>query len=268
MVVYIHGYYNCIRNIVRRPEDQCNCSAGGQIREGYDLIGQFERACKGRGSLCSSLFVAAEVAYDQANDSPGKWANEGMLKAFLDELLIEHMSAILNSSTNAVYDTSKVSRIRIFSHSGGYYTIGDMAIIGGMTAVVKDLVLFDSLYANFDKFDGFVQSHIYSFGYLYSQFRFSSLYTQSGGTYSNNQNMAARVKSMISMATAAGAVDPDPTDGGIALLLLDNSSSTSANSNSTVYTQIQNYTAIFKLATCSHDDVPRNYFYAFLMYAE
>ena len=80
-MVYIHGYYNCIANIVRSQDQACNCSAGGDIRSAYDLIAQFERASLEDNTSVSTvtgergtnrLFVAAEVAYDQANDSPGK----------------------------------------------------------------------------------------------------------------------------------------------------------------------------------------------------
>jgi hypothetical protein len=135
-MVYVHGYYNCIRNIVRPTTDACNCSTGGAVRDAYDLIGQFERAVQAVGEPANNwIFVAAEVAYDQANDSPGKWSNTGMFKDFIDELFSEHMNSIIGS-----YDSSKVDRIRIASHSGGYYTIGNMATVGGMDGVVKDLI--------------------------------------------------------------------------------------------------------------------------------
>ncbi len=74
LVVYIHGYYNCIRNIVRPNDQGCNCSNGGAVRDAFDLIGQFERAASAVGPNRGNnwIFVAAEVAFDQANDSPGK----------------------------------------------------------------------------------------------------------------------------------------------------------------------------------------------------
>lgn len=77
VVVYIHGYNNCIANIVRSPELACNCTASADVREGYDLIAQFEKAsmelAKSDDSVGTNrIFVAAEVAYDQANDSPGE----------------------------------------------------------------------------------------------------------------------------------------------------------------------------------------------------
>jgi hypothetical protein len=72
LTVYIHGYWNCIRNIVRPISSACNCTANGDVRSAYDLIGQFERGAKEVGESANNwIFVAAEVAYDQANDSPG-----------------------------------------------------------------------------------------------------------------------------------------------------------------------------------------------------
>lgn len=87
VVVYIHGYNNCIANIVRSPELACNCSASADVREGYDLIAQFEKAslelAEGDTAGTNRIFVAAEVAYDQANDSPGECMNSAYSCAYI-----------------------------------------------------------------------------------------------------------------------------------------------------------------------------------------
>ena len=76
VIVYIHGYNNCIANIVRASDMACNCSAGADVREGYNLIAQFEKAsielAKRDAVGSNRIFVAAEVAYDLASDSPGE----------------------------------------------------------------------------------------------------------------------------------------------------------------------------------------------------
>ena len=75
--MYIHVYNNCIRNIVRDTASACNCSAEQDVREAYKLIDQFERAAAAVGATGKKwLFVAAEVAYDQSNDSPGEFVRE------------------------------------------------------------------------------------------------------------------------------------------------------------------------------------------------
>jgi hypothetical protein len=56
---------------VRATADACNCPAGSDVRDAYGLMDQFERASVHSAST-NRLFVAAEVAYDQANDDPGR----------------------------------------------------------------------------------------------------------------------------------------------------------------------------------------------------
>ncbi len=255
VVVYIHGYYNCIRNIVREKEEGCNCSANGPMRESYNLINQFEKAVTERGSKTNQLFIAAEVAYDQANDSPGRWAEDGLFKSFLNELFTEHLTPLIAGSSGINYSSNNINRIRIFSHSGGYYTIGNMYSKGGMGPIVKELSLLDSLYAGFDYFDSFIKSNISQFGADYDKFRFSSLFTVSGGTYNNNQNMASRVSEWV----AAAASSPPAPSASIPIYLLDNS-----GDDSIAAVEIFNSTALFKLTDYSHDELPRQYFYHFM----
>jgi hypothetical protein len=269
-VVYIHGYYNCIQNIVRPESAACNCSAGGDIRDAYGLIDQFELAMTEKYSSTNIVFIAAEVAYDQANDSPGdplaalsqvepltvlcyvycslgKWSQQGMFRAYLSELLGTHMVPYIGS-----FSIEAVDRVRIYSHSGGYYTIGAMATVGGMGAAVKDLELLDSLYANFDEFDAFVQDNLCSFGVGVSNYRFSSVYSADGGTYSNNQAMATRAEGWVKSANCSNPV----------AMMYDNS-----NSNLTVK-DVSSFSLIFKYTTLEHNDIPRNMFLDLLLGGE
>jgi len=244
IVVYIHGYYNCIQNIVLAVEKACNCSKNQDVRTSYNLIEQFESAT--RHTKKNWLFIAAEVAYDQANDSPGKWSLENQFKLYLDEVL-EEMGPILNRR----YDLTSINRIRIFSHSGGYYSIGNMAIVGGMLDTVKDLTLFDSLYANFDQFDSYVVNNLNNFGLTSQDFRFSSIFTEDGGTYKNNVDMEERASGWVDDANISSSI-----------LLIDNSLS---NLNSTA---IQSYSLLFKLVNLTHEEIPLKMFYDFLINAD
>jgi hypothetical protein len=244
IVVYIHGYENCIQNIVRDPQDACNCSVGKEVRDAYGLIDQFERASVDSG-VSNRLFVAAEVEYDKASDNPGRWAEKGLFRAFLEELLVEHVSGIVESKLSV----RDLSRVRIYSHSGGYYVIGNMAAVGGLSNVVKELCLLDSLYADFDQFDDFVLSNLNNFGTTDdTQFRFSSLYTEE--TYDNNLDMAARAKGWVNEYNCPEVYD------------LDNDNSTDISA-----AQIQQYSLLFKFSPLSHNDIPRVNFYDFLLSA-
>ena len=44
----------------------------------------------------------------------GRWQEQGMFAAYLDELLAVHMAPIIGS-----FSLNDVHRVRIFSHSGG-----------------------------------------------------------------------------------------------------------------------------------------------------
>lgn len=252
VVVYIHGYYNCIENIIFGNDFACNCSAGQAVRTTFDLINSFETVVTTRDTeevstnIKNYLFIAAEVAYDQANDSPGAWATEGVFKAYLDELFTQHLSPLLKTELTL----NSIERIRIFSHSGGYYTIGNMAIVGGMSDKVYELCLLDSLYTNFNQFDTFVQQHLTQLGDSSKQFRFSSIYTSE--TYSNSQKMYDRVLGWLS---ASGL----PAE--VAYL---------NNDLTTVLTEqeIHKYPLIFKYSNFTHDETASYYFKLFMQVAK
>lgn len=141
---------------------------------------------------------------------------------------------------------SDVVRTRIFSHSGGYYVIGNMAAVGGV-ASVRDLTLFDSLYADMVHFDAFVQDNLPAFGTTASEYRFSSVYTADGGTYSNNQAMAQRAAGWVATANRTE------------VMILDNSVGTLSLDT------IGKFSLLFKYSSLTHDNIPRNMFYDFLV---
>ena len=143
---------------------------------------------------------------------------------------------------------SNVDRVRMFSHSGGYNVIRDLAIVGGVAAAVE-LTLLDSLYANFDAFDSFVQKHIdsKSFGVGAAQARFHSVYTDYGGTEGNNRAMATRVQQWLSAANQSGLMYYDDT------------------LNPVPSTQLATHPIVFKRANTTHDDSCRVFFRELLL---
>lgn len=249
IVIYVHGYNNCISNVVRNPDYGCNCTAGEDVRQAYGLIDQFEQASV-NGSTSNRIFVAIEVAYDQANDSPGRWAEPNLFKSFVQELLEENLSSSTLGIGSPLY-LNDVTRVQIFSHSGGYYTIGNIATVGGMPDEIRDLVLLDSLYADFNQFDAYVESHLNVFGCDKQHYRFTSIYTTSGGTYTNNQNMEQRSETWLATS-----------DNCTATLLYDNE--TNSPPLLTI-DEIKSFSLIYKLSSYSHDDTARNYLYQLLI---
>jgi hypothetical protein len=248
LVIWVHGYDNCIANIVRKQEYACNCSVGGGIREAYNLIDQFERAAVD-SSYTNRLFVAVEVAYDEANDDPGRWAEPNLFRSFVQELLEVHLSSTA-TGIGAPLALKDVTRVQILSHSGGYFTIGNIAAVGGLPDETRDLVLLDSLYADFEHFDTYVQSHLSVFGTDKSRYRFTSVYTASGGTYNNNVNMEKRSENWIASNPNSSATLLDDFNLESPLLSLD---------------QLKEFSLIYKLSSYSHDNVARNYLYQMMM---
>lgn len=122
-----------------------------------------------------------------------------------------------------------------------------MATVGGLDKEVLDLTLLDSLYANFAQFDAYVESNLPDFGVELYEYRFSSVYSADGGTYSNNQAMAQRATGWVKSANCTN------------ILLVDNTA------NKLTVGQVEAYSLLFKYSADSHNDIPRNMFYTFLV---
>jgi hypothetical protein len=223
LVVYVHGFYNCIENIV--GETPTACTPGGPVRNAFSLAAQLEQS--GR----NALLVCPEVAFDQASGAAGTLATQGGLRAMLAETLAE-LPAPLGPIDLATHD-----KLVIATHSGGYVAAAAMATIGGVP--VDELWLFDALYGRTSSFDGWVMDDIPSFATSMPARRFANVYTSGGGTYANSQAMADR---------AAGWVASDP------LVLLDD------RTTATLTDAEFQHGLLFKLSGLSHDDVPRKYF--------
>jgi len=223
LVVYVHGFNNCVENIV--GETSMACTPGGPKRNAFSLAAQLEQS--GR----NALLICPEVAFDQASGAAGKLATQGGLKAMLAETLAELPPPI------GPIDLAEHDQLIIATHSGGYVAAAAMATIGDVR--VDELWLFDSLYGRTSSFDSWVMGDIPSFATSMPARRFANVYTSGGGTYANSQAMADR---------AAGWVTGDPS-----VLLDDRTTATLTDAE-------YQHGLIFKLSGLSHDDVPRKYF--------
>lgn len=240
VVVYIHGFQNCIENCVLAVDQNTNCSVGQPPRGSYGLIEQIEVI-----RLTNTLLLLPEVAYDQRSSDPGNFGKVGGWAAFLNELFATDQ--MRNDVFNGLLmTTDNIADMIVFSHSGAYVVAGDIATIGNVTAV-REVVLLDSLYGDFGAFDSFIQSNIQSFGVeSIDQYRFANVYTDNGGTYNNSLAQELRVSNWMAAA------------GLEAELLFDNTYDTlppSAYNSSAV---------IFKRSALPHDHVPRYYFQQFI----
>ena len=251
LVVYIHGFYNCIENCVLPTPSGCNCSADSAHRDAYGLLDQFASAASNRSNprAAQSIFVAIEVAYDQASSNPGGWGNPLQFSQFLAELLgEEYLGAQLGPNKTVAQN---VDSLRVFSHSGGYQVAADLWSVGGVPDTVLEIVLLDSLYGSLDTFSDYVQDNLARnrVGAAFNQVKFQSIYTDDGGTAQNNVQMAQGLQQLLAAKNQSS------------LLLFDQTFQTLTP------TQYAQYPLLFKRTDLSHNDVPRYYFEQFLKWS-
>ena len=258
IVVFIHGFHNCVANCVLPEINACNCSAGGGYgtNQAYGLLDAFEAAAQasaargdvGAASVAQSIFIAAEVAYDQASSDPGNWSSPGLFAAFIADVLAAPALAPLAGSPRVVTD---VTRVRVFSHSGGYAVAAALATpaLNGELAAVLEVGLLDSLYGSEASFDAFVRAALTrrSLGPAANETRFLSVYTDTGGTEANNRAMASRVAGWLAVANSSELMLDDDTPG-----------------TALPPAAVARIPVIFKRSSLSHDDTCRHFFSLFL----
>ena len=223
VIVYIHGFHNCVANIINDGGSSCDPDAGTPARNAYNLAGQLE------GSGKNALLLCPEVEFDQASGNPGPLGQGGGFKALLAEAL-DDLSPVLGPRTVA-----DVGELIVASHSGGYQAAAGIAARGGVP--VQEIWLFDSLYGSTADIDAWVNEDLAGFAAV--RRRFMDVYTSGGGTLANSQAMADRAAAWV------GA------DGGT---LVDD------RTTSTWTPDIYRHGLLFKLSALAHDGVPRYYF--------
>jgi hypothetical protein len=223
VIVYIHGWSNCVDNIVRDAGTEC--TAGGGTRNAYQLAAQLEDAHK------NAILLCPEVAFDAQTSAPGTLSQQGAFAALLAETLAD-----LEPALGQHFTLADVGTVVVGSHSGGYIAAAGIAQRGGVP--VHEVWLFDSLYGNFTDYDNWVQADLPGLAATPRR-RFADVYTQGAGTYANSQAMADR---------AAGWVASDPS-----VLVDDRTTSTWPDAT-------YQHGLLFKFSMLTHDGVPRYYF--------
>lgn len=223
VIVFLHGWYNCAKNVVGATDTTCTPGTG--TRRSYALAAQLEASRK------NAILIVPELAYDKPSGDPGRLADPGALRALVDETLgkLEPELGPLGADD--------VGRVVVASHSGGYGTAAAFATVGGLP--LDELYLLDSLYGRFDAFDGWVEDDHDELAVLPPVRRFATVYTLDGGTRVNSQAMATRAAGWFAQ-TPAAIVDDRTT--------------------STWTAPTYAHGLLFKRTGLSHDGVPRYYF--------
>ena len=222
LIVYLHGFSNCVENIVRDAGQPC--TPGGGVRSAYALAAQLEASGKNAMLLCP------EAAFDQATGNPGNLGAAGGLRALVQETLADLQPQL------APLTVADVGTVIVASHSGGYQAAGAIAARGGLP--VSEIFLLDSLYDG-TLFDAWVKSDLTSLAGTAPAHRFADVYLSGGTTATNSVAMANRAATWV--APDAGILRDDRitatfTDGDY------------------------RHGLVFKASALAHDAIPRFYF--------
>lgn len=224
MVVYIHGFNNCVANIVRPTASGQPCKTGGAVRNAYNLIAQLEAS--GR----NALLLCPEVAFDRASADPGQLGVTNGFRALVKEALLQVQADL------GPIDVDKLGPVVVASHSGGYAAAAGIAQRGGVP--ISEVYLLDSLYGNSSDFESWMRSDLGSFAGSAPRRRFATVYTDGGGTLANNQALATKARGFV----------PDTS------VLVDD------RTTATWPTATYQHGLLFKRSALAHDGVPRYYF--------
>jgi hypothetical protein len=115
----------------------------------------------------NAILIVPQGPKNAPDSFGGKLEDPGGFERFIDEALrvLEHSSILPNDS--------QVNRIILSGHSGGYEVISSILAVGGLTSHIREVWLFDALYAHTERFAIWFDHH---------PGRFIDLYTEHGGT--------------------------------------------------------------------------------------
>ncbi len=150
-VVYFHGWNNNI-------DSACNQ---------FKLIEQFCESNK------NAIFVFPEGPKNSPDSFGGKLEEKDGLKNLIDEVL-KYLS------DNAKFKSAKVGNIILAGHSGAYRVISFCLMRGGYTKNISDVILFDALYGQTEKYVHWIENF---------NGRLINIYTDNGGTKYETENL-------------------------------------------------------------------------------
>jgi len=160
MVVYFHGWNNNVDTVLTK----------------FKLIEQFHSSGK------QAILVMPEGPKNAPDSFGGKLEDTGTFKLLIDEVLKELQMTMNDAKQMTQPDSAKftIGNIILSGHSGAYRVIAYILMRGGLTENIKEVFLFDGLYADVEK---------YSYWLDHYNGRFINIYTPDGGTKRESENM-------------------------------------------------------------------------------
>lgn len=142
VVVYFHGWYNHVDSVLQT----------------FMLIEQLYQSGK------NAILVIPQMPKDAPDSNGGKLETQNGLSNLLSDVLGQ-----LNKRNDL--KTSKLGNVVLAAHSGGYRTMSYILLRGGLE--IKEVYLFDGLYAGMEKFAVWL---------LQTKGRMVNFYADDGGT--------------------------------------------------------------------------------------
>ena len=155
-VVHFHGWGNNISNALVK----------------YQLPEQFA------ASRRNAILIVPQGPLDASDSFGGKLEDADGFKRFMAE-------ALQVLAQNGILTNGQLGRIILSGHSGGYEVISAILARGGLTGEVREVWLFDALYAKTERFALWFDHH---------PGRFIDLYTEHGGTKDESEALMVALR--------------------------------------------------------------------------
>ncbi len=172
MIFWFHGWNNNIDSALVR----------------YGLLRQFAE------SGTNAVLVLAETAKDAPDSYGGKLEQKNTFSKLVADVLQKLVSMHVISAND------NIGNVILAGHSGAYRVIANILQNGNVP--VNEVILFDALYADTDKFLTWLTAA--------GDHRFINLYTDNGGTYDETKDMMRQIKNLNVPADSLEETDITP----------------------------------------------------------
>ncbi len=172
MIFWFHGWNNNIDSALIR----------------YSLSRQFAE------SGINAVLVLAETA----KDAPDSYGGKLEQKNTFNNLVADVLKKLVNMHVISASDHT--GNVLLAGHSGAYRVMADILQNGNIP--VNEVILFDALYADTDKFLSWLTAA--------NDHRFINIYTNDGGTFDETKNMMSQIKNLNIQADSLEETDVTP----------------------------------------------------------
>jgi hypothetical protein len=174
-VVHFHGWKNHVEGVLKR----------------YQLIEQLSESKR------NAILVVPQGPRDAPDSFGGKLEDPEGFKRFMNDVL-----GVMRQQPGFNKDC-EIGQIILSGHSGGYQVISSILARGGLTGKVKEVWLFDALYAQTDKFLAWMDKE---------NGRLLDIYTEHGGTKDKTEELITLLKKRGTPVFAGKELETKPSE--------------------------------------------------------